>query len=95
MTPSSIDFAVQEYGHRLQRGDHSALADFTSQYGRLVQIVLSRIVRSNRARSRFERSILLHFRQVAQRTSSVEINSSLVDRICEAMLAYPVGPAKT
>ena len=80
MNQSSIDFAVQEYGDRLQGGDQSALSDFTTHYGKLIRIMLSRIVRSNRARSRFERSILLHLKQLTQNNPRMTVvNSTLVD----------------
>jgi len=90
MNQSSIDFAVQEFGHRLQGGDQSALNDFTSHYGRLIRVVLSRIMRSNRAQSQFERSVLLHLRQLTHNNPGMTVvNSTLVEHICEAMLSSP------
>lgn len=81
-----IDVAIREYGLRYREGDRAALDEFKRRFGRAIQIILARIIRSRQARSRFERSVLWHLKHLSRSQSWPEINRTLVHRICEALL---------
>ena len=94
-SPISLETAIQEYGRRHRSGDVSALTDFESQYGRFVQMIISRVLRSNRARSCFEKSLLLHLRRMTSLHEHAAVDRQIVRRVCEAMLAYSPMPHST
>lgn len=95
MTTMAIETAVQEYGRRHRSGDASALADFESQYGRFVRLIIARVLRSKRATSCFEKSLLLHLRRMASLQERKSVDTHMVRRVCEAMLAYSPMPHST
>lgn len=86
MKSTGIDQAVREYGRRHLHGDGRALPEFESEYGRSLKVIVSRVARSQKPRSRFEQVILVHLRRLSKAGSDCLVDSILVHRICEAML---------
>lgn len=93
MTTLAIDAAIQEYGQRFRHGDRLAITDFENRYGRMLRIIIARILRSNRARSTFELSVQMHLKRLSSTHSRIEADQAVVRRVCEAMLAShaPIG----